>query len=556
MVAVVFLVTVAANLMFARDERAAPLELFVLATADGASVGLADDAPSHLFTVLAFLSRHGVASQPLQSRLEPLVRAFAPRRVRFLAIDSDSDSDSAGPSSEPSRTGDAPGFPRLLDPLQVVADRLGVPAAGEVLLLDRDLRLLARGGDLDASLLEAAFLGAPITLPPLPAGGPRWQRATVAIGAAALTFWHDAAPILFRHCVECHRPGDIGPMALLDPDEAKGWAPTIVEVTRTGRMPPWHADPRFGSFLNARRLTETEKETLARWAAAGAPAGDRATGPALPPSANSGWAIGTPDLVVELPAPQSVPAEGVVPYRYVPVDPKLTSDCLVEAIEVLPGNRAVTHHVGVFLLPPDLQQRVLNPDLLFAGSAPGGRPVELPPGYAKRVAKGTRFLFQLHYTPNGSATTDLTRMALRFARGAVTHEVANWTIANPNVVLPPRSSDVRFTRTFTIDAKALITGLMPHMHWRGQSFRFELERTDGSRQTLLDVPRFDFGWQHTYQLREPLAVEAGDRLHLFAGYDNSAANPRNPDPKQLVRVGEQTFEEMMVGYVDYVRLAK
>ncbi|MBL8843977.1 MAG: redoxin domain-containing protein [Planctomycetes bacterium] len=540
----------------------APLADFVLEAADGRRLHLVAEDRERRLTVLWVAALECAATQAVAPAIGELARAQAPRGVRFLALDPASGDDAAELQALASAA--RLDFPLLCDPLQVVSERLGVATTATALLLDAEFREVARlelGGAGDAATrvaplaaaIEAALAARP--LDPTAAAAPSHGVPLASLRPAARvapTFFRDVAPLLWRHCVECHRPGEIGPMSFLDGEEAQGWAPQIAEITGDGRMPPWHANPRFGQFRNERSLTETEKRTLADWAAGGAPLGEPGDAPPPPTFPSEEWSIGTPDLVLELPAVQSIPAEGVVPYRYLPVDPRFTEDRFVEAVEIRPTNRAVTHHVAVFLIPPGTKPGLLDPNHHFAGSAPGGRPLELPAGEAKRVARGSRFLFQLHYAPIGTAASDRTRMALRFAREPVVREHANWTLSNDHVVLEPQQAGVEFTRREVFRAPIEVTGLLPHMHWRGRAMRVELER-GGARSIVLDVPAFDFGWQHTYEFVEPLRLAAGDALRVTATYDNSAANPRNPDPSQRVKVGEQSSDEMMVLYVDYVK---
>lgn len=554
----------AAALLLAVAPRGAPLADFVLEAADGRRLHLVAEDRERRLTVLWVAALDCAATKELAPAIGELARAQAPRGVRFLALDPAAGDDAA--ELQAFARAARLDFPLLRDPLQVVSERLGVATTATALLLDAEFREVARldlGGAGDAATrvgslaaaLEAALATGSIASTPGAAAASRGVPLAALRPAArtAPTFFRDVAPLLWRHCVECHRPGEVGPMSFLDGEEAQGWAPQIAEITGDGRMPPWHANPRFGQFRNERSLTETEKRTLADWAAGGAPLGDPADAPPTPSFPSEEWSIGTPDLVLELPAAQSIPAEGVVPYRYIPVDPRFTEDRFVEAVEIRPTNRAVTHHVAVFLIPPGTKPGVLDPNHHFAGSAPGGRPMQLPPGEAKRVARGSRFLFQLHYAPIGKAASDRTRMALRFARGPVVREHANWTLSNDKVALEPHQAGVEFTRREVFRAPLEVTGLLPHMHWRGRSMRVELERSSGERSIVLDVPAFDFGWQHTYELVEPLRLGAGDALRVVATYDNSAANPRNPDPSQRVKVGEQSSDEMMVLYVDCVK---
>ncbi len=540
-----------------------PVENFVLESASGGRRELYSEERGRKATVIAFTAVDCPIAKLLAPRLGRIEKQYRGRGARFLGVDpnlQDSQDEIAAFARDASID-----FPILLDPRQVVTDRLGVTRTTEVFVLDAEFRVVYRGAVDDQysvgaarpeptanhliDALEASLAGRPVVAARTDAPGCLVGRVKQDAKEADVTFWRDAAPILWKNCAECHRPGQMGPMSFLDVDEARGWAPQIAEVVESGRMPPWHADPRYGHFENERRLTETEKRTLVLWAASGAKPGDPKDAPPAPTFADPEWAIGKPDLVLALPGEQQIPAEGVVPYRYVEVDPNLTADAWVQCVEMKAGNRAVTHHVGAYLLPPGMRGRQLSDGLLFGGSGPGTRPIALADGYGKRVPKGSHFLFELHYTPNGKAATDRTRMALRYSRVPVTHEVRSHTIANMAIDVPPNDPNATFTCTDVFRTPALLTSLMPHMHLRGKSFRFELERLSGERSILLDVPKYDFNWQHTYALAEPIPVAAGDKLRLTAVYDNSKDNPANPDPNRRVRWGQQTFEEMMVGFV-------
>ncbi len=547
-----------------------PVADFLLDSADGARTSLVEEVAGRQLTVLAWTSVGCPITKLLAPRLGRLERDYRDRGVRFLGIDPNIQD---SPEEVRAFAANAEiGFPILLDPQQVVTDRLGVTRTTEVFVLDGDFRVVYRGAvddqysvgaarpaplnDFLVSALDAALAGETIDPERTDAPGCLVGRVNREPRDADITFWRDVAPILWTKCVECHRPGQPGPMSFLDADEAAGWAPTIAEVAGSGRMPPWHADPHVGHFKNERRLTESEKRALELWAVSGAKAGDPADAPPRPLFADPTWQIGEPDVVVELPEPQSIPADGVVPYRYAVVDPGFTEDHWVQSIEVQPTDRAVTHHVMVFLVAPGLTPNdVLNSNAAIDGSAyftqlvPGGRAVLHPDGWGKRVKAGSRFYFQLHYTPNGKATTDRTRLALRFARGPIEREVTSRTVMNMSFVIPPNDEAATFEATSRFLAPARLLSVMPHMHVRGKSMRVELER-GGARRTLLDVPKYDFNWQHTYRFEEPILLEPGDAIRVTSVFDNSAANPWNPNPNARVRFGEQTFDEMLVGFLD------
>jgi peroxiredoxin len=556
------------------DDEAAPVADFLLDSAAGERISLYAEQPQRRLTVLAFTAVGCPIAKLLAPRLGRYEQQYRERGVRFLGIDPNVQDSSEEILQFAQDAG--VGFPILRDPAQVVTDRLGVTRTTEAFVLDEEFGIVYRGAvddqysvgaqrpvplnDYLIDALESALAGETISTEKTDAPGCLVGRVKQDPKEADVTFFRDVAPILWSHCVECHRPGQIGPMSFLDAEEAAGWAPQIAEVVAEGRMPPWHADPRHGRFKNLRRLSETEKRALDLWAASGARLGDPGHAPPRPQFPDSEWLIGQPDLVVELPQEQQIPAEGVVPYRYVTVDPGIAQDVWVQRIEVKPGNRAVTHHVMAFLVPPGMAARdaLADPEaalggLHFAGDVPGGRPTMLPDGWGKFLPKGAKFLFQLHYTPNGKAATDRTRMALGFSRVPVTHEVKARAIVNLGLNIAPYDPAATFTRSEIFTQEARITGFMPHMHLRGKSFRFELERANGEKSILLDVPRYDFNWQHTYLPAEPIPVGPGDTLTITAVYDNSKDNPFNPDPSRRVRWGDQTFEEMMVGYLGLER---
>jgi len=543
---------------------------FLLDSADGARTSLVEEVAGRQLTVLAWTSCGCPITKLLAPRLGRLEADYRDRGVRFLGIDPNIQDSAEEVRAFAANAGIA--FPILLDPQQVVTDRLGVERTTEVFVLDGDFRIVYRGAvddqyavgaarpaplnDFLVAALDAALAGETVDPERTDAPGCLVGRVNREPREADVTFWRDVAPILWKNCVECHRPGQPGPMSFLDADETAGWAPTIAEVAGSGRMPPWHADPHVGRFKNERRLTDSEKRVLELWAASGAKAGAPADAPPRPVFADATWEIGAPDVVVELPEPQPVPATGVVPYRYALVDPGFTEDRWIDRIEVKPTNLAVTHHVMVFLVGPgQTPQEVLSGTGGIDGTAyftqlvPGGRAVRLPEGWGKRVRAGSRFYFQLHYTPNGTETSDRTRLALGFARGPIEREVTARTVMNMGFVIPPNAEAASFDATSRFLAPARLLAVMPHMHVRGKSMRVELERA-GARRTLLDVPRYDFNWQHTYRFEQPIDLEAGDAIRVTAVFDNSAGNPFNPDPNARVRFGEQTFDEMLVGFLD------
>ncbi|HEY7913968.1 MAG TPA: cytochrome c [Blastocatellia bacterium] len=372
--------------------------------------------------------------------------------------------------------------------------------------------------------------------------------------AAEVTFSRDVAPIFFKSCVNCHRPGEVAPMSLLTYKEARPWARSIKEKVATREMPPWHADPAHGTFSNDRSLTQKEINTIAAWVDGGAKEGDPAD---LPPAPRfvEGWQIGKPDVVLAMREEYQVPAEGVVSYQYFFVPTNFTEDRWVQAAEIRPGNRFVVHHVIVFVVSPDILGRGFGArggalDAI-AGTAPGEQPTMLPEGVGRLVKAGSYLVFQMHYTPTGAPQKDRTSIGLVFNKKPVTKRAMGGAALNRWFSIPPlaESHPVRSSYTFREDSH--IMSLMPHMHLRGKDFEYRLTYPDGRSRVILKVPRYDFNWQTRYDLKEPIAAPKGSRIDCIAHFDNSRKNRWNPDPSKVVRWGQQTWEEMMIGFIGF-----
>lgn len=373
----------------------------------------------------------------------------------------------------------------------------------------------------------------------------------------APTFHRDVEPILQRRCQVCHRPGGVGPFPLLTYDDVTADLATIAEVVSDRRMPPWHADPHVGTFENSRALTDAERRTLFGWIEAGGPRGDPAHAPP-PREWPSTWALGEPDAIVETPAPFRVPARGVVDYQYFRVPTDFGEDRWITGMEVRVEAPSVVHHVLVFVKYP----RGVGPspevrgglEGYFASALPGDQAMTFPAGTAKRLPRGSTLVFQVHYTPDGEARVDRTRLALYFAKPGqqITREARTVALNSTGFAIPPgvKGHEVRARYRFTEDT--ILHGFTPHMHLRGESFKYLLLYPDGTSRPMLVIPRYDFNWQTTYRLAEPVFVPKGARMVGLATYDNSSDNPANPDPTRTVYFGEQTNDEMMIGYMDVI----
>lgn len=367
-----------------------------------------------------------------------------------------------------------------------------------------------------------------------------------SVGSAReVTFSKDVAPILYKSCAECHRAGEIAPMSLMTYKEVRPWAKSIREKVVGGEMPPWHADPSFGKWRNDRRLSEAEVNTIKAWVDSGAREGDPKELPAAPTFVQ-GWSIGKPDVVISVPE-QAIPADGVVPYQYVTIPTNFTEDKWVAAAEIRSTGRAAMHHVIVFLQEPGQTGRAEGN--LLTGTAPGEPPAVYAEGFGKKIVAGTKFVFQLHYTPNGAATKDVTSVGLIFSKTPVKHQLFTRPVLNNRFVIPAGATAHEVKSTYTFQQPARIVGFMPHMHLRGKDFKYTLVSPEGQETVLLSVPRYDFNWQNDYVPVEPILVAKGGRIDCVAHFDNSSANKYNPDPTKEVKWGDQTWEEMMIGWI-------
>jgi len=381
--------------------------------------------------------------------------------------------------------------------------------------------------------------------------------------AAAAVTWHGrVSRIVQANCQDCHRKDGIAPFPLETIADAAAHAGMIKKAVTKGIMPPWFAAPQEGvshsPFSNDRSLTAADRADLLAWLEGGRPAGNPAEAPLPRQWPDAEWAIGKPDAIYEIPRSVDVKATGKMGYVNLQVETGLTEDRWVQAIEVLPTARAQVHHVLIFTMVPDKdgRRRVRDGNNFFAAYVPGSNILQYPAGYAKRLPKGAVLHFQLHYTPTGTATTDRTRLGVVFAKQPPRYEVQVAAAGNHQIRIPPGAENHQEKGILPVLFNAQIIAFMPHMHVRGKSFRYELVGLDNSRRTLLDVPRYDFNWQLLYRLAEPLMAPLGSRIEATAVFDNSPNNPANPDPTKTVRWGEQTDNEMLLGYIEYVNPAE
>jgi hypothetical protein len=367
--------------------------------------------------------------------------------------------------------------------------------------------------------------------------------------APAATFTRDVAPILYAKCVNCHRAGEVAPMSLVTFDDARPWARSIKEKVLSRQMPPWFADAAVGSFSNDARLSESEIDTIARWVDGGAPRGDLHDLP-KPPAFTDGWQLGEPDLVVELPEVQ-VPATGgdyfPTPNLVLPI----AEDHWIRAVEVRPSNREVTHHSVIFSTGAGPAMGASGLFDVLAVWAVGTRATVYPDGTGRWLRKGQSLRTNLHYHPNGKPQTDRTRVGFYYGKGELKKEVAASLAGNITFAIPPQAQHYETRAVYVADQDIDIVSLFPHMHLRGTDMTMTANYPDGRRETLLNVPAYDFNWQLFYYPKTKIALPRGTRIDLVAHYDNSSANKRNPDPTRTVTFGEASTAEMMFGMFEF-----
>lgn len=494
--------------------------------------------------VVAFTAADCPVSKLYRPKLDRLEKELRPRGVRMLVVAAD---DAA--------------MTKLLDARR----------STEVFLIDDDRRIRYRGALDDQygldyrkdaptktwllDALEAVLAGKAPAVATTEAPGCPIERAAAPVGK--VTFHKDVAPILQKRCVDCHRPGEIGPFALQTFADAKKVARRVKEAVETKRMPPWHAAPAAGTWSNDRSLTEAERKAIVNWVDGGTPEGNAKDAPA-PRTFAEGWGIGAPDVVYKFPKPEKVPAEGTIPYRYVRVPTNLKEDRWVAAMEVRPSARKVVHHVLVFVQYPLhrlKEQPAVDGGLeqgYFGIMVPGESPTVFPEGTGKKIPAGGWLVFQVHYTAVGEAAEDQTSIGIVWAKKPAAKEVITKGIVNKKIAIPPGAANHKEEAIFSFDHDARLLGLLPHMHVRGKAFRYTAIHPDGREEVLLDIPRYDFNWQTCYQPKD-LRVKAGTKIRATAWFDNSTGNPANPDPTKEVRFGQQTWEEMLIGYLDFVR---
>ncbi len=462
----------------------------------------------------------------------------------------------------------------------VLADRYGVervPTA--VVLQDGRVRYKGRIDDHKseefvksrdlARVLEELAAGRPVGVPGTPVEGCLVARRARASNEA-VTYARDAAPVLNRHCVTCHQPGGAGPVSFADSATASAWAANIKSAVTDGRMPPWKPTSNHGMYHNERRLAKEEIETLARWADAGAPAGDLSAAPAPPIKAGGGWVLGEPDAVLKVETPFEVEAKGRDVYRCYVLRTNFGENKWIAAVEVRVGNPRVVHHIISYLdtlgqaqakdradEAPGYKSNGAGPGILPTGTlggwAPGNFPRRLPEGVAHELPRGAAIVLETHYHKSGRPEVDRgTEIGLYFAKGPVRKQVRYRVIMNRRFTIPAGEAAHEISATWRVGEDVHALDVMPHMHLLGREARVSARLPDGRERDLVSIRDWDFNWQETYQFKEPLPLPRGTVVTHRAVYDNSDRNPVNPSrPPKPARWGEQTTDEMCIAFIGY-----
>jgi mono/diheme cytochrome c family protein len=521
-------------------------------------------------SALFFVSVECPASNREDARRGALAREFP--AVSFFAVYSN-DHEGSAEVADHARRSEFPGQV-LKDDGQVLADRFEVETTPTVCLIDASGRLRYKGriDELPAAL-EAVQAGREVAVASTPASGCRLKRAPKAAAAGEVTYAKDVAPILNRHCVSCHRPGQVGPMSLAGYRQARAWAPEIKEYVSGRRMPPWKPVSREVAYLSERGLSGAEIATLGRWADLGAPEGDPRELPPTP-AFPADWELGPPDAVLEPPAEFEVEASGPDEYRAFVIPTSFGEDRWVSAVEFRPGNPRIVHHIMTYIDMAGFGRRrdAENPDLGFesrgtgpgffpagdlGGHGPGTQPCVLPPGTARLLPQGADIVMEVHYHKSGRKEKDRTRIGLHFAKEPVKKKVRSSVVLDMKFEIPAGAERHTVTTVWAVPEDLHAIAVIPHMHLIGREIDVSAYAKDGTKRTLVRIDDWDFNWQEAYFFREPFALPRGTRVVVTSWFDNSAANPRNPNrPPVPVRFGLNTTDEMSVAYIAFTRDAE
>ena len=532
---------------------------FALLDSDGAFHQLSRYRNREALVLMSFDNRCASIDTAI-GQLKSLQRDWSDQGVAFGLIDSSGEADIQAIRATKARHG--LDLPLLIDNGQLVTETLGLTKAGEVAILDPErLTLIYRGPALesaaqtlanelagtanDTDIKESA--GCELNFP--------MRESHLAITPDYAT---EIAPIIAEQCASCHREGGIGPFAMDSHLMLQGWSPMIREVLLTKRMPPTQVDPYIGHFSNARYISDSDLQRLVHWIDAGAPRGGADIDPLteLQFPDRREWQLGEPDFIVKAPT-HEIPATGVLDYINVEVELPFEEDKWVRAVQYIAGDEAVLHHLLSYVTAPREAVQGESPVAINAsprfleGYAPGKvDAITFPQNTGVYIPQGHNLAMQFHYTPNGRATVDETLLGLYMHDDPPDYE--NFTQSVSGMFrIPPFAGNHAASAEYVFAEDVVVTGLRPHMHFRGKDMKLSAELPDGSITELLSVPNYSYAWQPTYALDEPVNLPAGTMVHVTGTFDNSEYNPANPDPTKELTFGLQSWDEMFIGYWTY-----
>ena len=544
------------------------IENFRLLDQAGASHELYYLSDAKAVVLMTYGNGCGIVQKSLP-RLREIRDEYRARGVEFLLIDSNLQDDRETIAHEAKEFGND--LPILVDETQLIGEALGADRTADMFVVTPGDWHVVYRGPMDDRLsygaqksvagknyltdaLDATLAGKPVAVAKAEALGCllNLPERSKRDAHAKISYSDRIAPLLADKCVACHRDGGVAPWAMTGFDIVRGFAPMMREVVRTKRMPPWHADPHYGSFVGDRSMTNADAKDLVHWIEAGAPRGNGPDPLATLDKAWTEWSLGKPDLIVEVPA-YDVPATGIINYQYPRAANPLGRDVWIRAIEIIPGNRSVVHHVLAGIDDPGSgERRAIRGQMgELGGYAPGKNAVAYPANTGILLRKEANFRFQVHYTPNGKAVTDVTRLGLYFYDKPPKHSLEMSIIYDAALAIPANTKTYSQKLDKVFDSDVMLYSLLPHAHLRGKAAKFTAHYPDGREEILLSVPRYDFNWQPLYALNPPKLIPAGTQIVMDMSWDNSAQNPANPDPGKVVHWGDQTWEEMNVGWFRY-----
>ncbi len=539
---------------------------FILPDSTGNKVGLSDFNEAR-FLIVVFMGTECPIGNAYVPSLIEFQKRYQDKRVEVIGVNSNL-SDSAETVAKHVKEFKIQ-FPVLVDKDQIVADLFGARRTPEVFVLDTKRKIRYRGRiddrfgyiykraesrrqELEAAV-EELLAGKEVSVAETEPVGCLITRRERLRDRGEITFAKHVAHIIQERCAECHHAGTAAPFSLLNYSDARNWSEMIKETVVQRRMPPWNADPRYGKFSNDLRMTDDEIDTLVAWIDNGAPLGEMSDLPE-PREFEEGWTIGKPDVILKMPREYTVKAKGTVSYQYFVTPTNFKEDVWIQAAEARPGNRAVVHHIIAFYRDPTTKRKRGLPAIV--GTAPGEEPMIWPQGIGLKVPAGSEIVWQMHYTPTGKVEKDRSEVGLIFCKEPPKRVAKSKAAINFLFKIKPGESNKRVVSSTRFSKDVELLSLMPHMHLRGKDFQYRAHYPDGKTEILLNVPTYDFNWQHRYRFAKPFLIPGGTKIECIAHFDNSAENPANPDSTKSVRWGDQTWEEMMIGFMNYVEAEK